>query len=73
MVKVVCGGIHQSAILSDGSLWTWGCGSDGRLGHSEYEGQTYLYKESLPKKVEALSNVKDVACSYYHMVAIADK
>ena len=52
--KVVCGGIHNSLITNDGSVYTWGCGSDGRLGHPEYEGYTYLYKESQPKKVEAL-------------------
>ena len=70
VVKVICGGIHQSAICEDGSLWTWGCGSDGRLGHPEYEGHVYLYKESLPKKVESLKNVRDVSSSYYHMIAI---
>ncbi len=72
VVQVACGGIHNSAITQDGSLYTWGCGSDGRLGHPEYEGHTYLYKESLPKKVEALRNVKDVCSSYYSMGAIAD-
>ena len=72
VVKVVCGGIHNSAMTRDGELYTWGCGSDGRLGHPEYQGYTYLYKESLPKKVEALKNVKDVCSSYYSMGAIAD-
>ena len=71
VTKIMCGGIHNSAITQDGSLYTWGCGSDGRMGHPEYEGHNYLYKESLPKKVESLKNVKDVWSSYYHMVAIA--
>ncbi len=43
---MVCGGIHNSALTLDGRVFTWGCGSDGRLGHLEYEGHTFLYKES---------------------------
>ena len=28
----------------EGAVWTWGCGSDGRLGHPEAEGHRYLYR-----------------------------
>ncbi len=51
--KVICAGIHSALLTEDGRLYTFGCGSDGRLGHPEYEGFTYLYKESFPKLVEA--------------------
>ncbi len=73
VAKVVCGGIHGSLITQDGGLYTWGCGSDGRLGHPEYEGFVYLYKESHAKKVEyfGAKKVKDIASSYYHMSCIA--
>ena len=70
--KVVSGGIHSALLTTDGELYTFGCGSDGRLGHPEYEGYVYLYKESQPKRVEALgATVIDLACSYYHMTCIA--
>ena len=56
-------------------MFTFGCGSDGRLGHPDYLGSVYLYKESHPKAVEhfALKGLKvvDVAASYYQMLAVA--
>ena len=70
--KLVCGGIHTAFLTEQGRLFTFGCGSDGRLGHPEYVGHTYLYKESRPKLVESLSVVHDVDSSYYHMLAISE-
>lgn len=66
---VECGGIHNCAV-SDGKLYTWGCGSDGRLGHPECEGYRYLYKEPRPKRVESLSSyrVQSVSSSYYNVI-----
>ena len=70
--KVVAGGIHQAILSTDGQLFTHGCGSDGRLGHPEYEGHVFLYKESQPKKIETITTpVIDVASAYYHMICIA--
>jgi len=71
--KVITGGIHGSLLTTDGQLFTWGCGSDGRLGHPEYEGFVYLYKESHAKKVEFFGNtpVKDMASAYYFMTCLS--
>jgi alpha-tubulin suppressor-like RCC1 family protein len=44
--KVICGGIHSAILSENGQLYTFGCGSNGRLGHPEFKGFVYLYKES---------------------------
>ena len=67
---VECGGIHSLAI-SDGQVFTWGCGSDGRLGHPECEGHRYLYKEPLPRPISLSATVTSVSSSYYHNVLVA--
>ena len=70
--KAICGGIHSALLDENGQLYTFGCGSDGRLGHPEYKGHVYLYKESQPKLLEAFLGQEVVDCdsSYYHMSAI---
>ena len=40
-----CGSSHSACILDDGSLYTWGKGRYGRLGHNDHESQ------SKPKQV----------------------
>ena len=69
--KVCAGGIHSVA-LCDGQVYTWGCGSDGRLGHPEYIGSRYLYKESTPRVIGQFGEgqVIDVASNYYHCACI---
>lgn len=69
---IAAGGIHSSALSTDGRVFTWGCGSDGRLGHAEAQGHRYLYKEHEPRAIDLLNNqqVIHVASSYYHMAAI---
>lgn len=62
------------AAVGSGSLFTWGCGSDGRLGHPEVEGHRYLFKEPLPRKVDTLEghNVIDISCSYYSSLILTN-
>ncbi|KAK7103664.1 uncharacterized protein [Littorina saxatilis] len=71
-VTVVCaGGIHSTASTAEGSVFTWGCGSDGRCGHPEGQGHRYLFRSDVPKKVEAFkSKFAMVSCTYYHSAAI---
>mmetsp|Transcript_5584 Transcript_5584/g.9596 ORF Transcript_5584/g.9596 Transcript_5584/m.9596 type:complete len:97 (+) Transcript_5584:1032-1322(+) len=74
VVKVINGGIHSALLTKLGGVYTFGCGSDGRLGHPDFQGHVYLYKESHPKYVEALHQVKavDIQSSYYHVLVLAE-
>lgn len=73
--QFIAGGIHSSCLAEDGTLYTFGCGSDGRLGHPEKGNHKYLYKEKFPKAIEALKGVKveKAFSSYYHMIALTTK
>lgn len=39
IVQIRCGELHSASLSKDGVLYTWGLGSDGRLGH----GNTLTY------------------------------
>ena len=49
--KVECGEKHSIALLKDGKVLTWGRGSSGQLGHSDY------LHQSTPKVIEAMSTI----------------
>ena len=51
VVDAACGSSHSACILDDGSLYTWGKGRYGRLGHNDFESQMK------PKQVHIFSNV----------------
>ena len=57
VVAVSAGGARNLAITADGSLWSWGDGRDGKLGHGDEQ------RQLLPKKVEALAGQRVVAVS----------
>lgn len=75
ITSVACGGIHSAALASGEGVFTWGCGSDGRLGHPEAHGHRYLFLSNVPRLVEGLGDWKPfaVSCSYYHTAALCYK
>eukprot|EP01156_Anaeramoeba_ignava_P014433 Anaeramoba_ignava/a609162_32.p1 GENE.a609162_32~~a609162_32.p1 ORF type:complete len:387 (-),score=103.78 a609162_32:66-1226(-) len=69
-LKICAGGIHSALMTNDG-FYTWGCGSNGRLGHSESENYRYLFRENIPRKVDLeAKQLIDADCSYYHSICV---
>jgi alpha-tubulin suppressor-like RCC1 family protein len=66
LVHIACGDQHVAVVTSNGSLYTWGKGSYGKLGH----GNEIDYNE--PCIVEAFKNkpVCYVSCGYAFTAAI---
>jgi alpha-tubulin suppressor-like RCC1 family protein len=63
--QVACGGANVAAIKTDGTLWTWGQGSDGKLGNNTTDNR------SVPVTTFAGgTNWKQVACGEQHVIAI---
>jgi RCC1 and BTB domain-containing protein len=68
VVQVACGYTHSMALTSDGHLYTWGDGEDGRLGHGSKGNICF------PCVVESLigHKVVDISSSYAHSVALVN-
>jgi alpha-tubulin suppressor-like RCC1 family protein len=70
VVSVACGNRHTAAVLDDGSLFTFGRGDSGQLGHGDEETQL------APKRVAAAKwegrCVVSVACGRYHTAVALD-
>jgi alpha-tubulin suppressor-like RCC1 family protein len=63
--QVSCGNLHTAAIKTDGTLWTWGAGGDGRLGNAQ------ITNRSTPVTTFAGgTNWKQVSGGYRHTAAI---
>jgi alpha-tubulin suppressor-like RCC1 family protein len=63
--QVSSGGLHTAAIKTDGTLWSWGVGSYGRLGNAE------ITNRSTPVTTFAGgTDWKQVSSSYTHTAAI---
>lgn len=65
-VAVSSGGKHCLALSSEGHVYSWGEGDDGKLGH----GNKMSYDR--PKLIEDLLGVEilDIACGGHHSAAI---
>jgi alpha-tubulin suppressor-like RCC1 family protein len=63
--QVSSGGAHIAAIKTDGTLWTWGYGTNGQLGTND------VTSRSTPITTFAGgTNWKQVSCGYRHTAAI---
>ena len=50
--SIACGAYHTGVVLYGGTLFTWGSGSDGELGHGRKDNET------LPREVRGLVAVE---------------
>jgi len=68
VVEMSVGLDHVAAVTDAGELYTWGYGSNGRLGHGDQGDQL------VPLRVEALKDVKIVhaSCGGYHTAAVTE-
>lgn len=55
IVAIAAGYNHSMAVADNGSVYTWGCGLFGRLGHASHA------DEYLPKKIKTLDEIPIVA------------
>lgn len=65
-VAVHSGGKHAMALTTDGKVFSWGEGDEGKLGH----GNTNTWER--PKLIEALKSkrIREIACGSSHSAAI---
>jgi alpha-tubulin suppressor-like RCC1 family protein len=74
-LRAICGGIHSGILTGSGELYSFECGSDGRLGHAESKEHRYLYREGIPRKIGSIDGyaVIDASFSYYSNICVAKK
>ena len=76
VVQVACGAVHSMALDHQGSVWVWGTGRDGQLGHGQ--GGSLSRYSPHPKPVLALRaqsrgrGVRLIAAGWRHSLALAD-
>ena len=63
--QIACATWHTAAISSGGHVYTWGNGSNGKLGHSDEENQDF------PKLVDGINGkVTQIACGDFHTAVL---
>jgi len=71
VVDSACGWDHSLAVTKDGHVYTWGAGTNGKLGHGDEESHV------LPQRVESLARsnifVVQVEAGCEHSVAVSEE
>lgn len=75
VAQVACGPNHSMALTDDGSVYSWGAGDGGRLGHGDdlNREQPTLIKFFSPedkRSSQVRHIVLQVACGYWHSAAV---
>lgn len=65
--QIACGSGHTVVLTTEGEVYTWGRGDDGRLGHGD-NGWKYV-----PRVAQSLAgqSIVQVTCGSYHTAAVA--
>ncbi|GAB1311618.1 Regulator of chromosome condensation [Madurella fahalii] len=71
VMKICCGSNHVLALTVDGSVYTWGKGSEGQLGR-RFSFRVADWKKDwlIPRKIPSLSNIVDIGTGPSHSFAI---
>ena len=64
IIEIAAGAYHNLALAKDGTVWSWGYGSNGGLGNGKTS------NSSLPVKVIGVSDVVSIAAGYYNSFAV---
>ncbi len=62
--QVTCGYQFGAALLTNGTVWTWGSGSHGELGNGT-TGSSYY-----PAQVPGLTNITAISAGWFHILAL---
>lgn len=68
ITQVKCGVGHTIALDKNGFVWTWGFNRTGQLG---YESVNEI--NTIPQKIEGLSNIKSIECGAVFSMAVDNK
>lgn len=66
VVEVAAGGNHSLAILDDGTLWSWGGGGSGQLGHG------IATNEFAPRQIGTANTWASISAGNNHSLALQD-
>eukprot|EP00871_Galdieria_phlegrea_P003117 jgi/Galph1/3806/GphlegSOOS_G2478.1 len=66
IVSVACGRYHSAALDETGSVFTWGGGKNGRLGHNDEQVRPY------PCRVSGLPCAQKLFCGYHMTAALRE-
>lgn len=66
LTKFACGPRHTLALAADGTVYSWGYGGDGQLGHGDFQLQT------MPAQIKALQgeHIVDITCGDKHSAVL---
>ncbi|EME30000.1 Probable E3 ubiquitin-protein ligase HERC1 [Galdieria sulphuraria] len=66
LIAVACGRYHSAALDVNGTVFTWGGGKNGRLGHNDEQTRT------IPCRITHLPRAHKIFCGYHITAAITD-
>ena len=58
---------HSAIVTTEGKLLTFGCGDNGRLGHSN----SLSCMKKVPEVVNGIKDAGQVACGFNHTICIS--